>query len=724
MGIKTSVGQVALLGGGRKDQSSGILVEERAFRFGRGRSLGNLYLVVEVSGPETGKEALTRQLAETMRDAYYRRRGSITAGLRKALREANNFLFDENRNSLPTEQRTAGASCVVLRDGDLFVAQAGPAAVYVAREGQVSRLPEASPWLDGTPPEEMDAASLGERRDASILLFHTAVSQGDTVLLTNCDLAHRISSTDWPQILGLEPVEAVLEEVLAAGQGSDLSALVVRLGEETPEQAPAGADRGAAETIAAAPILEQVSTWAADLDLAGRVQSAGRTLSQLGAGAWMGLRNLLRGMMPEKEGSRGSGPSAAPAAARKKRTARRRPARSDPVQRILIGVAIAIPLIVGIIVLVTLLQRGQAQRAELEALWGQANSRWEQAQVVSDRATIRGHLTAADQALGQLLERRPEYAEARELRNKVQARLDVINQIRRVSWVGELNAYEEDAKLTRVVVQGTHVFVLDRHNGLVYHHQLDEELEGALRPETRETVLVQKGDQVGGTLVGDLVDMVWMPSLNRQKASLVILESGGALLDYDPTTGELVSLVVAANDQWQFPELVGSHSGRFYVLDSQANQIWRYDPTPDGYSGPPYEWLQEEIDLAGVVDMAIGDSIYLLYADGQIQKLSTGRLDTFSTSDWDTPPSNPSTLFTRPPDETKWLYLGDRGNSRIVQASKEGSFQQQFRLADAQAADNGDPLATLTNLFVDEIGGHAFVLSGNKLYLLILPMSN
>lgn len=739
MGIKTSVGQVALLGSGSNDRSSGILVEERASRLGRGRNLGNIYIVTEVSGPEAGRDAVAYQVAETMRDAYYARRGSITAGLQQALREANTLLFDENRNSLPTERRTAGASCVVLRDGDLFVAQAGPALVYLAHQGQVSRLPESSPWLDGFPPEEMDAAALGERHDVNIALFHTPAGQGDTVLLANCDLAREVASDNWPHLLGIEPVESVLEEVLAACQGGGLSALVVRLGEEPGDVAASPASHAmdeaapppaAVSSATVGDLRDQVSDWAAGLRLGERLRALGGAVAGLLAGLWLGLLGLLRGMMPEKGGTDHAAP--APAARRttpesppsKSRAARRRDS-GDPIQRILIGVAIAIPIIVGIVVLAVLLQRGQAQRAELDALWEQANTRWQQAQTVSDRATIRGHLAAADQALGELLERRPEYAEARELRSKVQARLDVINQIRRVSWIGELNSYQDDANLSRVVVQGTHVFVMDRHNGRVYHHQLDEELQRTLTPETKDTVLVTKGEQVDSVLVGDLVDMVWMPiGPNRQKASLVILESGGSLLDYDPTTGELLPLTVGATDRWQFPELVGSHSGRFYVLDTSANQIWRYDPTPDGYSGTPDDWLQEEIDLAGVVDLAIGDSIYLLYADGQIRRLSVGQSDSFDLSDWDTPPSNASALFTRPPEETQWLYLGDRGNSRIVQSGKEGAFRQQFRLADTQIEENGDPLARLTNLFVDEISGHAFVVSGNKLYLLILPMSN
>jgi hypothetical protein len=50
--------------------------------------------------------------------------------------------------------------------------------------------------------------------------------------------------------------------------------------------------------------------------------------------------------------------------------------------------------------------------------------------------------------------------------------------------------------------------------------------------------------------------------------------------------------------------------------------------------------------------------------------------------------------------------------------------KQQYRLADNQATENGDALAWATSLFVDEIVGHAYLLSGQNLYLLVLPLSN
>ena len=794
MGTKTTIAHVAVVGGSLYDQPNNILVDERTGPFAKGRSRGNLYVLVELSGAGTDHDAITKQMLQIVQRTYYGQKGSVTAGLRQAVHQANEMLLEENRNSLPGEQRAAGVSCAVLRGDDLFVAQAGPALAYLLHQGRESRYPDRSPWLDGFPPEDVDAAALGERHELNVDLYHSQISAGDTILLASSGLARNIAPAAWPRILSETPVSSLLEDLRRQGGGFELSALVVRLADAaadgggaqpvadaamletarraaapvghepgrevaTPSSAPVpispdrdwevedSVSEGAAEVpmppltqaerfeepYAEAEPAESDSPWErtagamADLRVGERLKAiVGAVLAAL-AGLWYGLLSLVRRMMPGRLAVpqvplKPSSTTSEKPAKRKGRT--QAGARSESVQKLLIGVAIAIPVIVAVVVLVAWIQRGQARRAEQEALWQQARTYWQQAQADTDAALARTHLANAQRFVDEFLVHQPEHAEALDLRQKVQARLDVVNQVRRISWVGKLNSYPSDAKLTRVVVQGAHIFVMDRHNGQVYHHRMDDQLQNTLDPASTTTVLVSRGDQVGNVVVGDLVDMVWMPTgPNRQKASLVILESGGSLLDYDPATKQLIPLQVANTDLWQYPKLVGSHSGRFYLLDSTANKIWRHDPTADGYSSPPHNWLQAETDLAGVVGMAIGDSIYLLYADGAIRKFSTGEADTFDISDWDTPPRNPASIFTRTPAETRWIYVADRGNSRIVQASKEGLFKQQFRLADATASENGDALAGATDLFVDEIAGHAYLLSGRDLYLLILPMS-
>jgi hypothetical protein len=726
MRVRTTVGQVAMVGGDQIDKPNGILVDEPTSRFARGRNRGSLYVLLQVSGPATGREALTAALIGIVRDVYYGQRGSVTAGLQRAIGEVNSLLLEENRNSMPGEQRVAGITCAVLRDDDLFIAQAGPTATYLAHDGQVTRYPDLSPWLDDLPPEEVDATALGERRDAQVDLFHAQVTHGDVALLVDAGLARGLSPQVWPAVLGKPSATDVLRELIAAGQGRDLSALVLRLeGEDAEVEVAQPARRDGAPQPAGPPLSEQITQWLQDLEIGERLQTAGRAVGMALAGLLTMLLTFFKRMIPDRSGPQPTvrrrattvkKPEARPSSRKKESLA-----SQEWIQKLLVVLAVAIPVIVAGVVIFVVIQRGQTRRAELDALWEKANQSWQQANAASDQADVRARLSEAEGYLAPLLAGRPDDASAVELQKKIEARLDEINQVRRISWVGELKSYPSDADLSRIVVEGAHVFVMDRNAGKVYHHQLDD-FQQALKPETVDNVLVSKGQQVGGVLVADLVDMVWVPvGEGRQKANLVILESGGNLLEYDPTTGELRPLRVAATDAWQFPTLVGSYYGRFYVLDSAANKIWRYQPTLDGYSEPPEEWLKTEVDLLGVVDMAIGNSIYLLYADGKIRKLTAGEPDTFDISDWDTPPRTPSALFTRPPEDTQWVYVADRGNGRIVQCGKDGKFKRQFRLADSEAYKDQDPLSAVTSLFVDEISGHAFFVSAKKLYIVILP---
>jgi hypothetical protein len=219
--------------------------------------------------------------------------------------------------------------------------------------------------------------------------------------------------------------------------------------------------------------------------------------------------------------------------------------------------------------------------------------------------------------------------------------------------------------------------------------------------------------------------MTWMPVGNsRQEPTLIILETGGAVIEYDPVADTLAAHRVAVSDTWGFPKVVGSHSGRLYVLDSRDGQILRYPPTGGKYTKPPDQWLRSEVDLVGVEDMAIGDSIYLAYANGQLLKLTNGQPADFDVSSWDMGPGRISAIYARPPEELRWLYIADPDNSRIVQCARDGSFNRQYRMADTQSSDSVDPLNTISNLFVEESGPdgpRAYFVSENRLHTIILP---
>ncbi len=724
MGPKTTVGQVATEGGAFVKRPAGTVVHEPTSRLGWGARRGSLYVLVELFGPPDGRTAVANELAAAVRDGYCDRRGSTTAGLQQALLRANDVLLAENRESLPGQRWTAGISAMALREGDPFLAQVGPAAAFLVRGGQVTRIPSASPGLGLESAQSLDSAPLGEQPDVHVDLFHAQVREGDLALLVHSNLVGRLSPQSWADVLSRGSVDDLLRSLVAAAAGDDVQALAVKLGgagvqpvvivSGPDEQAAAPQpERGASPASPTQPVGTGDDRFLPKL---GQVVLA--ALAALG-GAFL---TLLKRMVPDRispemaeaaqpDPDEPTGQLPAPSKVQ---------ARAPVAQKILTTVAIVMPLIVIAVVLYLVIQRDRAQRAEIDALWQRAGQNWQLAEG-ADATLARTNLNEAEQTLDELLLRQPDNAEAQDLRGRVRARLDEINQVRRITWVAGLKTYLADADLSRVVVQGVNVFVMDKNLGRVYHHQLDE-FQQALEPATVDNVLLSRGDLVGDVLVGDLVDMVWMPTGGgRQRASLVILESEGSLLQYDPTTQELVPLKVAATETWEFPKLVGSYFGRFYVLDTTAGSILRYQPTRDGYSSPPEGWLQGEADLAGVIDMAIGDSIYLLNGDGQFRKFSAGEPDLFDISDWDSPPDRPGALFTRSPDEAKSVYVADRGNNRIVQSGKDGRFQRQFRIGDTLESEFGEALKGVSSLFVDEIGGRAYFLSGKTLYLMVLP---
>jgi hypothetical protein len=418
---------------------------------------------------------------------------------------------------------------------------------------------------------------------------------------------------------------------------------------------------------------------------------------------WTGLGTLVGRVLPGR-GREGAA------------TSQPRRARTSPLhQRVLRTLALLIPIVVLLAVGLIYWQRGLTRENEYNALIEQAQAAYQQAQALStDDAAGRDLLAQAEGLLTQADVIKPGEPTISELRGLVVDRQDEINRVERLYWVGKLRTYEgSGTQLRRVIVSGVYVYVLDAGTDQVYHHQLDE-ANDALEPDEGDPVLAQRGQQVGDAVVGEMVDLVWMPAGgNRQTSDLLILESGG-LLEYNPSWG-LTSVAIANKDAWALPVAVSSYFGNFYVLDPQAGQILRYLPGPDGYTIPPeYYFLdQATVDLNGAVDMAIDGSIYVLYADGTIRKFEAGVPVEFQITEIDKPLSRPTAIYAAPDDVAQYIYVADAGNLRVVQLNKDGRFVRQFKPQD-EAEIN---FKTLRSVFADELTGKLYLLNDQALYI-------
>jgi hypothetical protein len=198
---------------------------------------------------------------------------------------------------------------------------------------------------------------------------------------------------------------------------------------------------------------------------------------------------------------------------------------------------------------------------------------------------------------------------------------------------------------------------------------------------------------------------------------LLILQGNG-LLEFNPSWGA-TAIPISGYQQWQRPVAVGSYFGNFYLLDEQANQIYRYLPGLNGYENPaePYFSTDQAVDLRGAVDMAIDGAIYILYQNGDIRKFLSGQPTVFQLSGLDTPFQNPVAIFTGPDELVQYLYVADAGNGRIVQLTKEGQFMRQFK----PRQSDGLVFDKLRSIYVDEISQKMFILNGSSLFAPNLP---
>ena len=394
-----------------------------------------------------------------------------------------------------------------------------------------------------------------------------------------------------------------------------------------------------------------------------------------------------------------------------------RPQPSHISWTVLRNIAIAIPLIVALVVVVSYLQKGRLREAEYTQLVQTAQSKFQQSQAV-DPAAAHGLMREADSLLAQAEEIKSGQPEIVEMRTRMAEASDTIGKVQRLYYLPQLRQYtDEGTNLKSLIVQGLELYILDTGTDRIYHHRLDETGE-TLMPDDESVLLVSRGQVVEDVAVGELLDAVWMPvGGNRQTSDLVIMNST-ALLEYNPNWG-LATTAIAGRESLVLPVAASSFFGNLYVLDPQGNRLWRYLPTTDGYNAAPESYFPPEqlIDLSTAVDMAIDGSIYVLFKDGRINKFTSGQQVEFSLSGLDIPLNNPVSIFTAPDEEVQHVYVADAGNQRIVQFNKDGSFVRQFKPRPEEAVT----FANLQDLFVDELSGRLSVLDSNNLYMGNIP---
>jgi len=719
--FKTAVHRFGVSQGLVQDRPPNVTVVEGGAVPGGRQQRGSMYIYIEVLGGLPDPAYTMGRLSEIIQNEYYQASGSVTGGLSQALRAANEWLFEENLNS-PREQRgVAGVSCAILRDGDLYVGQIGPALAYLAQADGLRRFPESSPWLRQAIPSDAERAAsppLGVRRVIEPQFYHATPESGAVLVLASPALARLAPNQSIAEAIGAGG-EAARRGLQMLASGEDVGAVIVTLtGQATawaPGEAEAGEPQGA--SLRGQPRVEAhepVVPTAAPATAAA-AETAGPARARQGAGR--PSRAPLAALGRPLAGRQGSGPA-------KPLHPAGQPAHGLASRRVAIGLAVLLPVLVIVVVLGTRFQYEYSQRQRAAGFLRQANEAHAAAVASADKSSqvqgLRQTLSLVDQALKVI----PDEPQALALRQQATQELDAAANVRRLYtlWpLGELPAGDGGpARATRLLVRGSDLFILDRGAGRVYRRMLNPTGD-ALEPASGNPVLAQRGQSQASVTVGELLDMQWMPAGGeRVNPGLVFLDRNGSLFELD-AGGAIRALPVADSAAWRKPVAAGAYAGNLYLLDAQQSRILKYVPAAGGYTSPPVDYLVAPApDLSGAIDMAIDGRIYVLMADGKVLKFLLGKQQPFDISGLDQPLANPVALFVSGEDETQGaIYIADAGLARVVQLNKKGEFVRQFK-----AGEGATDLTQLSGLFVDEAQQRIYLASGARLYAAPMNQGN
>lgn len=149
-------------------------------------------------------------------------------------------------------------------------------------------------------------------------------------------------------------------------------------------------------------------------------------------------------------------------------------------------------------------------------------------------------------------------------------------------------------------------------------------------------------------------------------------------------------------------QLFYAYASNFYIVRKDG-VVLRIAPDASGVYGAPQEWLAEgsEVDFSTAVQIMVDGAIWVLSENGQITKMSNGIVQPFRISGVSPKITALTSIYTS--QESKFIYILDGTDGRVVVLSKDGKFVAQYL---------SDTLKNAIDFVVAESEGKAFVLMG------------
>lgn len=260
-------------------------------------------------------------------------------------------------------------------------------------------------------------------------------------------------------------------------------------------------------------------------------------------------------------------------------------------------------------------------------------------------------------------------------------------------------------------------------------------LDGVIRPETRIIAdLSEKRSNVSAlgllnmdnTLYAFEYNALYPVLLNEVQDPLTIdenetvmaateYEDGNSLLFYT-NSGKVIeykdnrmTFVDTTDGIFKKGVAVQGYSNKFYVLDPDSNQIWRYTRRREKFD--PAEAWNVNAELTNGVAMAIDGNVYVLNNDGYVVKMYSGNKEDFPIKKEPiNPMTAPTQIFTEL--DMNQIYILEPSERRVLVFSKDSrtggaNYERQLVF---------DDLMELRDIYVDKDTNRLYLLDQTTIY--------
>lgn len=670
----------------------GALVEVAPKQAARGREMDTFFTLVMPAGDVAGPSSFYEQMAKLAAERYFNSSGSVTSGMRSVYNSLNENLFEHNASG--KQRYEVNMICAVLHGDDLFVTRVGTAVAVVLNGGEMQPFPgdfASSPALKGPVMGALPIPDIKMTRHRVLTGMRLVMADERFAELDMLRVRTALTSKD-------------ISEVIAAFKQTITGTLAMQVIEFVPP-----------EVSAPVPVVEAYSTSAE-----GTMRLKTTSPDQPAAPTVPPVDRALETRIRVQRGASNAAGAVANGLENATRVLERITTRETNdgrrVTRFLTsGVAVMIPIVIVVLVLVMWL--GGTGQSEFELCVSEATQAVDLARQIdsSDRSAILAAWGGVQIIVDRCNEIREGDAQLAAFVREGQEIIDRLNEIKRRDTT--TIASFPNAELARVVLRGEDLYVLDNRNDLVYRVSITSDGMSATANSLQQIPRMRRGAAAGQYTVGDIFDITWAEDGGglSQGNVLISVDRNGVIVEYSPTFLSQGAQSLLGTENWVNPVRALIWQGRLYILDPGANQIWRYDPTGNSFPNSPREYFTgaNRFDISQAVDFGIDDNgrVYLTLADGSINVYRSAEPVAFSYAAFpnNAPPARADAMFLNINPVSPGIYLVDRENRTVYEASLAGTFISSYRTY------NEDLFAGLADVVADESKRVVYVVSGNAI---------